>query len=303
MGIAMDVITLMRATIEEAKKSISEDEGVHPKVGAIIAGPDGTILQKSHRGEKTGSHAEYLCLEKAREAGIDLEDCVLFTTLEPCTARGPDKKACCTHIIESGIKTIYIGMLDPDPDICGEGETRLRFHIDVERFPSNLVKEISSLMSNFVNKHKGVHLPEKSLYVTKQIHKIMGELLTRKGIPLTDDLPINENLTTEDIRVVCESIAVSAGIEDLDIKKLVQEARAEAFDNKYVDRTYDDDGRGQGEYWKDSVRRILGDTDFQDKPMVVVGIGNGLEGEDLYRECKQLIAVDIAEKSLQEAEK
>ena len=42
--------------IEEALKSVPEDERPHPKVGAIIV-KDGNVLSKAHRGEKPKSHA------------------------------------------------------------------------------------------------------------------------------------------------------------------------------------------------------------------------------------------------------
>lgn len=228
---------------------------------------------------------------------------MMFTTLEPCTARGPGKKACCTHIKESKIKRVYIGMLDPNLAICGKGETRLRYYLEVERFPVDLVDEILKLNADFTNKFKEAHLSEESLYVRMQIHQIMHESLVRKGIPLIGDLPIDENLTTNDIYIVCESSCVSAKKKGIQVKKLVQEARAEAFDKKYADRTYEDDGRGLGNYWKDSVQSILGSTDYQKRPMIVVGIGNGLEGKELYTGCEQLTAVDIGERSLHEAEK
>lgn len=303
MAGSLDITALMKVAIEEAKKSTPEDEGVHPKVGAIIADPNGNILQRAHRGEESGSHAEYLCLKKAKAANQNLEGCVMFTTLEPCTARGPGKQACCTHIIKSKIKRVYIGMLDPNPAICGKGETRLRFYLDVERFPLDLVNEISMLNTDILNRFKEAHLSEESPYVSMQIHQIMRDILVRKGIPLVGDLPIDENLTTNDICMVCESTCASAGKKGIEVEKLVQEARAEAFDKKYADRTYEDDGRGLGSYWIDSVRSILHATDYQKRPMVVVGIGNGLEGVKLYADCKQLTAVDIGERSLQEAEK
>ncbi len=297
---------LMSEAIEEAKKSKPEDQGVHPKVGAIIADGKGNILQRAHRGEQPGCHAEYLCLNKAIEAGQDLKDCVFLVTLEPCTARGPGKKACSTHIIESGIKKVYIGMLDPNPAICGRGETRLRVHVEVERFPSNLIKEIEIINSDFMELHKDAYLSEKSLYVRMQIHKIMREHLVRGGVPVDDELPVDVDITTDDIIRICESNCIYAGRADIDVHKLVLEARAEAFDKKYADRTYEDDGRGFGDYWRNSVRSILeemGAPDFPKRRTMVVGIGNGLEGEKLYITCERLIAVDIGEKSLKKAAK
>ena len=299
---------LMSEAIEEAKKSKPEDQGVHPKVGAIVADGEGNILQRAHRGEQLGCHAEYLCLSKAIEAGQDLKDCVFLVTLEPCTARGSGKKACSTHIIESGIEKVYIGMLDPNPGICGRGETRLRYyyHLEVERFPSNLIKEIEIINKDFVERYKDAHLSEKSLYVNMQIHKIMREHLLRGGMPVDDDLPVDVDLTADDITSICESSCISAGKTGIDVRKLVLEARAEAFDKKYADRTYEDDGRGLGVHWKNSVMSILaemGAPDYLKRRTMVVGIGNGVEGKQLYITCKRLVAVDIGEKSLKQATK
>lgn len=297
---------LMKESIEEAKKSVSEDQGVHPMVGAIIADKDGNILQRAHRGEKPGCHAEFLCIKKAKDNGQNLSDCMLFATLEPCTARGPGKKSCSKHIIESGLKKVYIGMLDPNPVICGRGETRLRFYINVERFPSYLVKELEAINDDFIALHKDSHLTEESLYVKVQISHIMRDYIVRKGIPIDEDLPVNVDLTIEDIVSICESTCGINGINDLDIYKIVQDARAVAYDKKYAERTYQDDGRGIGDYWEKSVKSILsemGANDYSNRRLIVVGIGNGIEGKSLYNQCEKIIAVDIGAKSLENAKK
>jgi pyrimidine deaminase RibD-like protein len=255
------IIALMHQSIEESKKSKSEDQGVHPYVGAILADGEGNIIQRAHRGEVPGCHAEYLCINKAKEAGQELLDCCLFVTLEPCTARGPGKTACCTHIIKSGIKKVYIGMLDPNPAICGRGETRLRFYLQVERYPSDLIREIEKINSEFIEKHKSAHLSEESLYVKMQINQIMQEYLIRRGVPLIEELPMDVDLDFEDIIRICEAACISASKSSLNFKDLVLEARSEAFDKKYSERTYDDDGRGLGNYWADAIKRILIDMD------------------------------------------
>jgi len=299
------IIRLMQEAIKESRKSESEDRGIHPKVGAIIADAEGNILQRAHRGEQPGCHAEYLCLSKAKKEGQDLKNCMFFVTLEPCTARGPGKKACSKHIIESGLKKVYIGMLDPNPAICGRGETRLRFSMDVERFPSDLIREIEALNKDFIEIHKKAHLSEESLYVKTQIHQIMHDYLVRNGIPLDRDLPVDVDLTIEDITGICKATRISAE-DDIDVYSKVLEARAEAFDKKYANRTYEDDGRGLGNYWKDAVLHILtemGAVDFPKRRIIVVGIGNGLEGQELYVNCENLIAVDIGKRSLERAKR
>jgi pyrimidine deaminase RibD-like protein len=161
---------LMQLTIAEAAKSTHEDGDVHPLVGAVLSRGDGTVIHTAHRGERgAGDHAEFICLQKAAEAHTNLAGCVLFVTLEPCTARGAEKTPCTTRILSSGVKKIYIGMLDPNPVICGRGETRLRFDIEVERFPGELVREIEELNKDFVNLHRRSHLSASSLYVKRQI--------------------------------------------------------------------------------------------------------------------------------------
>ena len=54
----------MTMAIDEARRSVGEDERAHPKVGAIVV-KDGTILATAYRGEMgKGEHAEYTALEK-----------------------------------------------------------------------------------------------------------------------------------------------------------------------------------------------------------------------------------------------
>jgi len=214
------ILSLMRRAIEEAKRSETEDKGIHPMVGAVIADSKGIVLQTAHRGEEAGCHAEFLCLKKAEVAHQELKDCMLFVTLEPCTARGPGKKACATRIIESGLTKVYIGMLDPNPSICGRGETRLRFYVDVERFPSELIKEIEYINKEFVEIHKKTHLSEESMYVTTQIHEIMRDYLIRHGMILHEDLPVGVDLTTSDITHICEAGIASGNKDKIDISKL-----------------------------------------------------------------------------------
>ena len=44
-------IDLMRAVIEEAKKSVGEDERIHPKVGAVLVDTSGKVIFRAHRAE------------------------------------------------------------------------------------------------------------------------------------------------------------------------------------------------------------------------------------------------------------
>lgn len=158
-------IALMREAIEEAKKSRSEDNRPHPKVGAILADEEGKILYRSHRGEEEkGGHAEYHILRKAEKDGVDLKKATLFVTLEPCTRRGEQKIPCAIRIAESGIGRIFIGTLDPNRHITGHGEMYLSYQMEVNRFPGDLARELQHLNKTFFDQHRNAQIPAVSLY-------------------------------------------------------------------------------------------------------------------------------------------
>jgi diaminohydroxyphosphoribosylaminopyrimidine deaminase/5-amino-6-(5-phosphoribosylamino)uracil reductase len=66
-------------------------------------------------GEK---HAEVYAIEEALSNTSDLRKCSLYVTLEPCSHHG--KTPPCTDlIVQSGIKKVFIGSLDPNPKVSG----------------------------------------------------------------------------------------------------------------------------------------------------------------------------------------
>lgn len=155
----------MREAIEEARKSRSEDNRAHPKVGAILADENGNILCRSHRGEEeSGGHAEFHILRKAERAGTEARGKTLFVTLEPCTRRSGTKIPCAVRVAESGIKRIVIGTLDPNPHITGHGEMYLSYQMEVDRFPGDLARELQILNKLFFDQHRNTQIPAVSLY-------------------------------------------------------------------------------------------------------------------------------------------
>jgi ATP-dependent DNA helicase RecG len=135
----------MELAIAEMNKSLNEprpDGKVPPKVGAVLVFSNGRV-EMAHRGElREGDHAEYTLLE--RKLGHEkLDDCILFTTLEPCVERNHPKIACCKRTSNARIKTVYVGITDPDATVDGKGVLHLEKHgVKVVMFDRDLQKII-----------------------------------------------------------------------------------------------------------------------------------------------------------------
>jgi pyrimidine deaminase RibD-like protein len=158
-------LELMRETVQEALRSVPEDDRPHPKVGALLTDADGKIKYRAHRGEEElGGHAEFHLFRKAERDGFNTKDCVLFVSLEPCTRRGKDKTPCAVRVAESGVKQIYIGTLDPNTHITGRGDMFLSFHMAVDHFPSEIKSELFAINQEFFDRYRYTHIPVVSSY-------------------------------------------------------------------------------------------------------------------------------------------
>jgi pyrimidine deaminase RibD-like protein len=139
-----------RMAIEEAKRSVPERDGrIHPKVGVVIV-KDGRVLAKAHRGEFPEGHAEFIALEK-KLTDASVVGATVYATLEPCTARNHPKVPCATRLAERKVARVFIGMLDPNPDIRGMGQMLLgKADIETQLFPRDLMKEVEELNRDFI---------------------------------------------------------------------------------------------------------------------------------------------------------
>lgn len=139
---------LMKIAIEEHLKC-SE----YPRVGAVVA-KDGEILSTGYRGEIKGTHAERVAIEKLTRE--ELSDSTMYTTLEPCVDLHEDQNVeCCAElIISSGVKEIFIGVLDPNGTIYSQGFKRLlENNISVKFFNRKLRAAIEEETFDFGSIH------------------------------------------------------------------------------------------------------------------------------------------------------
>jgi pyrimidine deaminase RibD-like protein len=159
-------LEFMAMAIEEARHTPGEpgrSREQTPFVGIVVV-KDGVIVGKGFRGKTgPGEHAEYGLLEKTL-AHQALAGATAYVTLEPCSSRGPTKIPCARRLIERKFEKVFIGVLDPDPNIQGNGYRMLReANITVELFPENLQNELEELNREFTRFKRAPRSPKPSL--------------------------------------------------------------------------------------------------------------------------------------------
>lgn len=184
---------LMMMAIDEARKQAERYgiRGTDPLVGCVIRTKEGNVVG-GYRGEEvhgyhgkqsSGDHAEYTVLHKKMESDI-LAGATLYTTLEPCIKRSPEKVPCADRIIERQIGRVVIGYMDPDEK--GQGYHKLiEAGIDVSVTTSDLVKMIRELNRNFISSRKVTSSKQAGSNASKEI--------TGTDEKIHDSEPISKN--------------------------------------------------------------------------------------------------------------
>jgi diaminohydroxyphosphoribosylaminopyrimidine deaminase/5-amino-6-(5-phosphoribosylamino)uracil reductase len=93
----------------------------NPLVGALVV-KEGRIIGSGYHKRAGAPHAE---AEAIAEAGKGARGATLYVTLEPCHHYGRTPP-CTRAILESGIRTVVIGIGDPNPHVEGGGAEYLR---------------------------------------------------------------------------------------------------------------------------------------------------------------------------------
>src|SRR6185436_5121317 len=108
----------MRRALQLGEKG---DPSPNPHVGSVVADSSGKILGEGFHEAIGLDHAETAAI---KAAGSEARGGTLYVTLEPCNHQGRTAP-CVDAVLNSGIRRVVIGALDPNPNVPGGGARRL----------------------------------------------------------------------------------------------------------------------------------------------------------------------------------
>lgn len=217
----------MQLALNLARKGVGRT-APNPPVGAIIVN-SGIVVGQGYHPQAGEPHAEVFALtqagEKARGADI-------YVTLEPCSHHGKTPP-CAEALIAAGIKSAYVGVVDPNPLVAGNGIKKLK-EAGIEVQTGILELECHQLIKPFF-KHITTGLPftiykaamtldgntatisgdskwvsgEKSRQQVHQLRDRVEAIMVGIGTVLNDDPLLNTRLSDgkgrDPLRVVVDS--------------------------------------------------------------------------------------------------
>lgn len=97
----------------------------NPRVGCVLVSAGGEVLGQGHTQEAGGPHAEVMAMRDAQARGLPLQGATAYVTLEPCSHHGRTPP-CADALVAAGVGRVVVALLDPNPQVAGQGVARLR---------------------------------------------------------------------------------------------------------------------------------------------------------------------------------
>ncbi len=149
----------------------------NPSVGCCLV-VDDKIIGEGYTSIAGGNHAEVNAINSVEDKSL-LKLSTIYVTLEPCCHHGKTPP-CVDKIINYGIKTVVIGIKDPNPLVCGKG---------IEKLKENGVEVISDVLKNECVEH---HKRFLSYIINKRPYIILKWAETADGFIAPKEKNINE---------------------------------------------------------------------------------------------------------------
>jgi len=164
---------MMRRALEFAARG-KGTTAPNPCVGALLV-REGEVVAEGWHERCGGPHAEVNCLRHAAERGVDPASCDMYVTLEPCNHYGKTPP-CSKAVFEAGIRRVFIGCADPNPDVTGGGAAFLREN-GVEVIKGVLERECLDMIADF-RLWKGT---DRTYNILKMAATLDGKIAARTG--------------------------------------------------------------------------------------------------------------------------
>ncbi len=200
---------MMRRAIRLARRGMGW-VSPNPMVGAVIV-KDGQIVAEGFHRRFGSDHAE---VDALRKLDFRADGCDMYVNLEPCSHYGKTPP-CAQAIIEAGIRTVHVAMIDPNPLVAGKGVAKLRragvvvelgvletearklnetfLTYIIEKRPFVLLKaamtldgKIATVSGDSGQQTGGISGPEAHRYV-QRLRRDLDAILVGAGTVLTDD--------------------------------------------------------------------------------------------------------------------
>ena len=139
----------MRRALQLARQGAGHTSP-NPMVGAVIVGPDGTVIGEGWHRKCGEAHAEVNAVASVADTDL-LRDSTIYVTLEPCSHYGKTPP-CARLLIERGIPRVVVGCLDPFVKVAGRGVAMLR-KAGIEVVVGVMERECRELNRRFMTAH------------------------------------------------------------------------------------------------------------------------------------------------------
>ena len=181
----------------------------NPAVGAVIV-KDDKIIATGGTGAYGQAHAEATAIKTAFDNGADLQGASIYVSLEPCNHHG--KTPPCTEaIIQSGIKKVFIPMLDPNPIVAGGGAAAL----EAGGVQVIFLSERSGPAEDLIRPFKKYILQKKPFILSKSAMTLDGKTAMPSGDSKWITSPYSRYLTHR-LRAKVDAIIVGKNTIEMD---------------------------------------------------------------------------------------